>query len=1784
MTDNSPQNVSVQVEADATQAVTSINKVVNELGGIIGKVAQLEASLKRMLGDQLPANLEKTGAKLKYLQEVAKTASLISKGAPDVQLKSAAFAAERSKIQADGVLQKIKLEKELNKVIEARGEIYKRSQAQLPTNVSERSGVKAYRDNLSTIVPPPKGKAELRAWQEETLNQYRYFNQKQIAEEAAAAAKLEAHRQKLADNKARREKERQDRDAANAQTNQEKLNLQARTQLVIDEKNDREAAQKKADREAKKAATAAKAAADQDKADQESIEQRNTKARLMLAVDEKNDKEAAQKKAERDAKAAATAAKVAADKELAAAKAQERWMSKNYSKLFKMDPVERETQVQAALDKLEAHAARRGITGFDRARAYGNYQDEMAARSLVPAPPPKTHADKVAQGYQNTHDRFNYRGGAGMFEIQGDILRNYATMGAVLGTVGFAARSTIEFESAMKDVQAVSAATNLELKGLTKTVFEVANTAKFSSKEVAEGAKSLAQAGYSVQQIGEMLQPIANLATGSGSSLADAAATTTSILSVFDLSVGRTAEVTNTLTAGLNQSKLSMEQLSLGIQYAGNIVADGGVQFEELVSALGAMSNAGIKSGSTLGTGLRALIQDLESPSKKFVERLTAMGLTAEDVNVKTHGLAEVMQTLKTAGFDSASAMGSFEVRAAAAYSALSNNLNVFDKLQQNIVGTAAATAAAGVQMDSFSAQWQRLTNSVTQLTYVAGAPLLGTFQVFTGLVADLFGWMSKSTVAVQTLGTVLGSLITAATIKWTVGLVAGLLGIEKGAVAATFALNAQTLSFRRLTAAAIATSRAMLMTPIGWMTVGFTALAVATSFLTGRQDALNAKIDQFATAANEAGAKSEDYANRVRELEKYTGMLTARSESLGKSTLTVGQEAERASVKFGAWGLQLGDNIKTIDQLIGKTVQLRGEMARLGAQQAEVRVNELGQQQTQQERQLSNNWNRVKSYWTGGVPNISGASAAARGVLEEMRRQGDNPPDARTALRWQSTLSEEANRLPRDSSIAKALQTQVNRLAPVTKSAGDIATTTGQIAQAQATAGTLSVVSGSTALTSQAARWGRDYTTRQVAAYDLKDPKAKAEALASNRAGARKGYAEMEGQAAIEAARIYEANPQAARMADAEAARTGMTPQGVIMSQLMQNPDVAKVRNIAGMVDYSATKRDLQARLQANVAQVADAKKWKRPKSEIQDLMREQGDLQNAIREKTLTEDGFNVDEYGNVMASQAVTNAAREHAALAPDRSRSGGQSKAANNKVKALERLIEQAMAQAGPDAAGIKAAQPKLKGLLGEWTTAKRAADPATSLEDFNILAQEYTDKVLNGNLQAAADLLAKEAQRAADLKTQSNASGVSRGTMDVQQSIEDVVVAYNDAATKAIAALDQSFKAAEGDTFDPSISADALQKRRDIMEKMVSDTMEAVNAQIAALAERQNRELAAAQLVIDDERAKIAMLSNSWGNHNISDVQRYLGGLAGQKLDVREQQLDVQSKRDAASNAQLRLDTQNALAWKTPADGKMTDDFNKARADLEAAQVALQKSELNLKAMTGEAAPFATLSEAIRGSWAAYADQANLAKPALAQIADGLTGVFETTRGSFKTLITDVVTGSKTMGDAMKDFTLSVLQSFLDMAAQMLANAALKWVVTTIASMWGNGSVDASNPLVNVFQGGEIPKKYAQGGPAPFRDSVHAMLQPGEIVMRRSAVDFIGRENLLDMNNMGNRRVSQMPTVASSRREPDNVNVWVVAPETKPQIGKSDILATISQDIMTGGRTKQLIKAVQMGAA
>ena len=88
-------------------------------------------------------------------------------------------------------------------------------------------------------------------------------------------------------------------------------------------------------------------------------------------------------------------------------------------------------------------------------------------------------------------------------------------------------------------------------------------------------------------------------------------------------------------------------------------------------------------------------------------------------------------------------------------------------------------------------------------------------------------------------------------------------------------------------------------------------------------------------------------------------------------------------------------------------------------------------------------------------------------------------------------------------------------------------------------------------------------------------------------------------------------------------------------------------------------------------------------------------------------------------------------------------------------------------------------------------------------------------------------------------------------------------------------------------------------------------------------------------------------------------------------------------------------------------------------------------------------------------------------------------------------------------------------------------------------------------------------------------------------MRKSAVDLIGADRLLDLNAMGNRRISEVQNASQNFSEANRdgdkmVNVYMVAEKPKT-LTSNDVVMAASEDIQKGGQLKKLIKSINMGA-
>lgn len=330
--------------------------------------------------------------------------------------------------------------------------------------------------------------------------------------------------------------------------------------------------------------------------------------------------------------------------------------------------------------------------------------------------------------------------------IQARLMANYAIINSVTSAFSYVTRYALEFDQELRNLQAIVNVSDTGLTKLKKSIIDAANATKFTSLEITKMSVVLGQAGLSVQQISDTIEPISKLATATGTDLATSTQTITSALNIYNLQADEAAYITNALTTAMNESKAEIKGFQYALQYAGNTAASLGVSFEETAAATAAMAQAGIKSVSTQGTGLRAVFTELIKPTKKFQEQLSKVGLTTADVDVKTKGFIPVLKTLKDAGFGVTEAYRGMERRGAAAMAAILSQIDFMDELTDKMSRSTAGTKAADSQMKGLLNTLENTKSILGSLAYEGFEPLIK----FSQQVLETFNKLAKSSVSLQ--------------------------------------------------------------------------------------------------------------------------------------------------------------------------------------------------------------------------------------------------------------------------------------------------------------------------------------------------------------------------------------------------------------------------------------------------------------------------------------------------------------------------------------------------------------------------------------------------------------------------------------------------------------------------------------------------------------------------------------------------------------------------------------------------------------------------------------------------------------------------------------------------------------------------------------------------------------------------------------------------------------------------------------------------------------------------
>jgi TP901 family phage tail tape measure protein len=301
-----------------------------------------------------------------------------------------------------------------------------------------------------------------------------------------------------------------------------------------------------------------------------------------------------------------------------------------------------------------------------------------------------------------------YAGGQAIKEFGQKVLTTGANFDNAMGMVKAVSRNASDYSADA-------------FMAMEREAFRMGRTTTYSATQAAVALKELTQGGLTTQQAVQSLGDTLTLAETEAMDVGDAARIVTSMMAQFQASASELTDFVDKLAKTSAVSKTSIDQLKYALNYVGTAARSANQPFYEVVSAVGALSTAGVES-SQAGTTLRDMLTDLTDTTSYSSRKLQALGIDMSKVDPRANKLSEIIGTLKARGIDAADAMAIFGVRGGLAAGSLitvyKQYMDVLNAVQNQSKGTAAimqqdVTDNLRKDFDKLAASWDYLINRI---------------------------------------------------------------------------------------------------------------------------------------------------------------------------------------------------------------------------------------------------------------------------------------------------------------------------------------------------------------------------------------------------------------------------------------------------------------------------------------------------------------------------------------------------------------------------------------------------------------------------------------------------------------------------------------------------------------------------------------------------------------------------------------------------------------------------------------------------------------------------------------------------------------------------------------------------------------------------------------------------------------------------------------------------------------------------------------------------------------
>jgi len=459
-----------------------------------------------------------------------------------------------------------------------------------------------------------------------------------------------------------------------------------------------------------------------------------------------------------------------------------------------------------------------------------------------------------------------------------------AAIYAVTSAFKSGVQAIIDYDQGLKNLQAITGATDFEVAAMGETIKQVARDTKFSTSEAADGMTLLGQAGLNAGESMTAMRDTALLATGTLSDMKTSTDLVSTTIRAFGMSATESGRIVDVMANAVNKSKLTIDKLRTAFNYVAATSSQAGLSIEETAATMMTLANNGLRA-STIGTGFRQVLSKMVKPSAKLAESLASVGLKLDDINPAMVGWQGTLKSLSTILYDTdtktvnmSKAFSLFGLRGAQAAAVVVKSF-VSGKYQDALnrvyeIGTAEEMAAK--QAEGLAVKLKNLIDRAGNVAVAFGeAGAANGIRVFLDAVRGMLGALETfvGTVAGQVivqLGAIAGSFKLATMAAKGFMAVLGKVAIVKMATS-TYATLTTTLGKSGLTGA-LTTSGYMLGAFLKRLNPITIALGVVAAAVLAYKAALAKSIKDAETLA----VKNMQI---VDSLEAYKGALVSTGE-----------------------------------------------------------------------------------------------------------------------------------------------------------------------------------------------------------------------------------------------------------------------------------------------------------------------------------------------------------------------------------------------------------------------------------------------------------------------------------------------------------------------------------------------------------------------------------------------------------------------------------------------------------------------------------------------------------------------------------------------------------------------------------------------------------------------------------------------------------------------------------------------------------------------------------------